>query len=213
MSALLSTATVVFDINILWVLGFTLLILRFLYRKCAYPELIRRLFVLLGLVLVFGACINMFSKMYTAVFLKDGRIYGVMSLGWFVLSVSVCCVILRIFLFFIKHRKILYKVQIEIDEEIINTTALLDSGNRLREPNTKRPVIIIEDTILKHEHKTDIIFLKTAGRECENMDIVYVKSLTLLEENKRFEDLYAGVSRHSLSKNGEFCALLHSELI
>ncbi len=211
LGGLLSLQSIVLKSNLIVIFGETLLILRIVYGNCTFAELIRRFFILVGVVLVFGAVANMFSVFYSGIFLKDNRLYGVLPVFAFVLSGALAAMIVFVFLFFTKHRKILYRVEMVIDGETINTTAFLDTGNRLREPKSKRPVIIIEDAILQGEHSKESIFLKTVGNERESIDMVYVKSLTLLDENREFYDLYAGIAEHSLSKNGEFHALLHSE--
>lgn len=207
----LSLQSFVFETNLIIIFFETLLILRLVFGKCTYAELIRRFFVLLGVVLVFGAVANLFSVFYNGIFLKNSKLYGVLPAYAFILSCITAALISYVFLFFIKHKKLLYRVKMVIDSEIITTTAFLDTGNRLKEPRSSRPVIIIENAILTGEHSKENIFLKTVGNDRESIEMVYVKSLTLLDENREFYDLYAGIAEHSLSKNGEFHALLHSE--
>lgn len=189
----------------------TVFVLRLIYGKCSTPEFIRRFFVLLGIVLVFGAVMNMFSKLYTSMVLKNGRIYGILPPLWFIIAGSISSGFLLILLFFIKNRRMIYKIEILIDDEVIKTTALLDTGNSLLEPLSRRPVIVIDSKLIKDEHKKNTIFLKTAGCNRESMDMVYVTSLTILDKNRKIYDLYAGISNHPLSEKGDFFALLHSE--
>ena len=49
----------------------------------------------------------------------------------------------------ISKNEIIYEVEIKLDEKIINTKLLLDTGNMLKDPLSKSPVIIIEKKILK----------------------------------------------------------------
>ncbi len=212
LSGLLSLGSLILNVNILLLLIGTILILRIVYGKCTVPEMMRRFFVLLGIALVFGAVMNMFSKMYKGMFFKNERLYAVLSPSVFILAGLIGVTILSILLFFVKKRRTVYKIELLIDDEIIKTTALLDTGNRLFEPLTGRPVIVINPDLIKEEHKTQTIFLKTAGSEKESMEILYVTSLTVLDKNKKFYDLYAGISNHPLSDRGEFFALLHSEV-
>lgn len=211
LGGVLSLQSLIFETNLVIIFFETLLILRLVYGKCTYAELIRRFFILLGVVLVFGAVANLFSIFYSGIFLKNSKLYGVLPAYAFILSVIAATLIIYVFLFFIKHKKLLYRVKMVIDSEIITTTAFLDTGNRLKEPKSKRPVIIIENALLSGAHNRENIFLKTVGNDRESIDMVYVKSLTLLDENREFYDLYAGIAEHTLSKNGEFHALLHSE--
>lgn len=211
LSGLLSLEALIYDVNFLLIFIQTLLILRVVYGKCSIPEFIRRFFVLLGVVLVFGAVMNMFSKLYSGMFLKNGKIYALLSPLCFISAGVIGSFILSILLFFIKNKRTVYKIELLIDDEVIKTTALLDTGNRLLEPLSRRPVIVIDSELIKGEHEKSTIFLKTAGRDKESMEIVYVTSLTILDENRKIYDLYAGISNHTLSEKGEFFALLHSE--
>ena len=211
LSGLLSLEALIYDVNFFLIFAQTLVILMIVYGKCSIPEFIRRFFILLGIVLVFGAVMNMFSKLYSGMFFKNGKIYALLSPIIFILASAISSSLLSILLFFIKNRRTVYKIEVLIDDEVIKTTALLDTGNRLLEPLTRRPVIVIDEKMIKQEHEKNTIFLKTAGRDRESMDMVYVTSLTILDENRKIYDLYAGISRHPLSEKGEFFALLHSE--
>lgn len=211
LSGILSIQSLAFGTDFFLIFAETMLILWIVYGRCTIAEFIRRFFVLLGVVLVFGAVMNMFSKVYSQIFIKNGTIYALLSPLFFILGGVISSSVLSILLFFIKNRRMVYKIELLIDDEIIKTTALLDTGNSLLEPLSRRPVIVIDSDKIKQEHKKSEIFLKTAGRERETMEIVYVTSLTILDENRKIYDLYAGLSKHPLSEKGEFSALLHSE--
>lgn len=211
LAGVISIQYFVFETGILIVFLETIFVLWVVYGKCSIPELIRRIFVLLGIVLVFGAVMNMFSKLYSGMFLKNGKMYALLSPLTFILASVIALSLLYVLLFFTKNRRMVYKIEVLIDDEVIKTTAFLDTGNRLLEPLTRRPVIVIDGKMIKQEHKKNTIFFKTAGQDNESMEIVYVTSLTILDENRKIYDLYAGISNHPLSEKGEFFALLHSD--
>ena len=49
----------------------------------------------------------------------------------------------------INKNEIIYEVEIKLNEKIINTKLLLDTGNMLKDPLSKSPVILIEKKIIK----------------------------------------------------------------
>lgn len=189
----------------------TLLILRMIYGKSSFLELIKRFFIFLSIVLMYAAIMNAFTAMCSGVFLKDGRMYAVFPGFVFTLGAVLGFFVILTSAFFMKHKRNLYNVEIKTDKEVIKTKAFLDTGNGLLEPKSGKPVIIIEDSLIKENHERESIFLKTAVSDKEQLDMIKVESVVLLEENRIFYDLYAGISGQSLSKNGEFHALLNSK--
>ena len=189
----------------------TFLILRIVYGRCRMRELVRRFFIFLSVVLMYGAMMNVFTAMCSGIFVKDGKMYSVLPVAVFLFGAVVGCVVILIAGFFMRHKRNLFDVEIKTDSETIRTKAFLDTGNGLLEPKTGRPVIIIEDGLMREGHKRESIYLKTAASENERLDMIKINKITLLDENRVFENLYAGISEHRLSKNGEFHALLNSK--
>ena len=212
MGSIISIKSICFSKNILIDFFLTLLILRFLYGRCKLPELIRRFFVFLGIELVIASVFNMFTAFCVGIIRQGKHFYALMPWWWYLLGLCTSFLTVEILVFFIKHKRALYDVEIILSGEIIRTKALLDTGNRLYEPKSEKPIIIVEEELVRQNHKREDIYIKTAGSKNEHMEIVIVKRLILLDENRVYEDLYAGLVKHPLSKNGEFRSLLHSKL-
>lgn len=211
--ALLSVKSFVLGINFFMLVLETILVLRFAFKKCSTGETIRRFCVFFGVCLLFGSVMNVMCDARGGIFLKEDTVYHITSKTGFFSGIIITAGILGILSFFINHRKVLYNVEITTDFGTIFTTAFFDSGNRLKEPASGRPVIILEREIIKEElHNTQEIFFKTVGSKRSAMTVFYISRLRLADENKEFYNLYAGISEHKLSSNGEFHALLNSEL-
>ena len=189
----------------------TFLILRIVYGRCRVRELVRRFFMFLSVMLMYSAMMNIFTAMCSGVFVKDGKMYSVLPIAIFLFGAIAGLIVILISGFFMRHRRNLYEVEIKTGCESIKTKAFLDTGNGLTEPQTGKPVIIIEDGLIKEAYDRKSIYLKTAVSENERLDMIKIEKITLLDENRVFEDLYAGISEHKLSKNGEFHALLNSK--
>lgn len=213
MGSIISVKSICISKNLLIDFFLTLFILRFLYGKCKIAEIIRRFFIFFGTELVFGAVFNMFAIFYKGVATGQDSFYVILPWWWYLLGMSTAAIVVTILVFFIKHKRILYDIEIVLSEEVIKTRALLDTGNRLYEPRSQKPVIIVEESLLSKEHEKEDIYIKTAGNRSEHMEIVFVQKLILLDENRVYENLYAALALHPLSKNGEFHSLLHSKLI
>lgn len=214
-SAVLSVASFVLKAGIasaLVQLAGTAAVMRITFGKCVTAEFVRRCVVYLGVMFVISSAMNVFTASGRVGFFKDGKFFYVVSEIVFCFGLLICRLITGLIIFFVKNKKTLYDVEIATEDEIIYTKALLDTGNLLCEPESGRPVIVIEEALLSHDAKVcKKIRFKTAGSGEEEMDTVFLKYVRLVEENRTFFDLYGGVVRKNLSKNNEFHVLLHSK--
>lgn len=211
LGGLISVRALVFGNRYIADIAATVLILRIVYGKCLVRELVRRFFVLMAIALMYGAMMNVFTVMCIGRFIKNRKMYEVLPIFVFFIGAGIGLAAVAVSVFFMKHKRNLYNIEMKAENETIRTKAFLDTGNGLCEPNTGKPVIIIEDGIIKGEHKRESIYLKTAARNRERLDMIKIDRITLLDENRVFEDLYAGISEQKLSKNGEFHVLLNSK--
>lgn len=208
---LISVKSLLFGGGYILDIAASLLILKIIYGRCSGRELVRRFFILIAIILMYGAIMNVFTVMCIGSFIKGGRLYEVLPVFIFFIGTGIGFAVVAVSVFFMKHKRNLYNVEIKTENEIIHTKAFLDTGNGLCEPKTGRPVIIVEDDIIKCNHERKSIYLKTASRSNERLDMIKIDRITLLDENRVFEDLYAGISEQKLSKNGEFHVLLNSK--
>lgn len=130
-------------------------------------------------------------------------------------------------------------IKIDINEKSLYTNAIIDTGNFLREPITKSPVIVLEknelinivpDYILnnldkiiigkdldlgEYASKIRIIPFTSLGRE--NGILLGIKAdkvLVELEENSiNIKNIIIGIYNGILSKNGKYHALIGLDII
>ena len=85
------------------------------------------------------------------ILMKNGLFLGIYPIKIIILStiiVSMTIIIFTIIKQKTKYKDIFCKIEIYLNENIIKTTAMIDSGNMLKEPITNTPVIVIEHTLL-----------------------------------------------------------------
>ena len=110
------------------------------------------------------------------------------------------------------------EVEIKIDEKTIKTTAMLDTGNLLKEPITNTPVIVVEHTLLYDCIPEEILnhLEELLGGDfkniSENIKADYIKIKEEERESKK-KNIIVGIYNKSLTKRGEYRALLGIELL
>ena len=135
-------------------------------------------------------------------------------------------------------------IEVKINEEIIKTKAMIDTGNFLKEPITNKPVVVIEHTLLYHcipkqilnnieqilggdfsnipeeireEYISKLKFIPFSSLGKQNGMLIginakYIKIKS--EENENInENVIVGIYNKSLTKRGEYRALIGIELI
>lgn len=191
----------------------TVLLLRFVFGICSIAELIKRNFVFFGISFLFGAVMNLISDSSAGIIVKNNELYNISSVSSFFFAIMVSAGMLFVISFFVRNRRSLYNIEIITGDRVIKTTAFSDTGNRLTEPKSGRPVIILEREIIGEcPCGAKQLKFKTASDEQAYMTVFDIQKLRLIDENKEFFNLYAGICEHKLSKNGEFHALLNSAL-
>ena len=135
-------------------------------------------------------------------------------------------------------------IEVNINEEIIKTKAMIDTGNFLKEPITNKPVVVIEHTLLydcipkqilnnieqilggdftnvpeeiREEYISKLKFIPFSSLGKQNGMLIginakYIKIKS--EENENInENVIVGIYNKSLTKRGEYRALIGIELI
>jgi len=145
----------------------------------------------------------------------------------------------------ISIKDIFYNITIKINNTYINTKAMVDTGNLLKEPITNTPVIIVEHTLLYEAIPKEILnnLSNILGGDLslvpENIQNEYISKLRFIpyaslgkqngmllgitadevkitedfEEYKKIEKVILGIYDKSLTKRGEYRALLGIDLI
>lgn len=182
------------------------------------------------------------------VFMKDGMFVGNYILKVIMLGAIVAFLLIKISLKIIKtkiNQKDMYcKIKIKLNEKIIETKAMIDTGNMAKEPITNTPVIIVESTLLEEVLPRQIlnnlekILCGDLSQISEKMQEKYISKLRCIpfsslgkqngmllgiradevqveteDETKTTNNIIIGIYDKSLTKRGEYRALIGIELI
>lgn len=182
------------------------------------------------------------------VLIKNGIFVGGYILKIIMLGAIVSFVVIKISLKIIKTKinpKDMYcKIKIKLNGNIIETKAMIDTGNLAREPITNTPVVIVESTLLENTLPNQIlnnlekILCGDLSRISKEMQEKYIPKLRCIpfsslgkqngmllgiradeiqieteEEKKISNNVIIGIYDKSLTKRGEYRALIGIELI
>ena len=180
--------------------------------------------------------------------MKNGNFFGQYSLKVVFLGGIVGFAIIVIAFKVIKtklsSKDIFYDIEIEIEETKIETKAMIDTGNMLKEPITNTPVIVVEHTLLydsipkqilnnideillgnlemiesetREKYLTKLKFIPFSSIGKANGMLLGIKADKLIikneEETKEIEKVILAIYNKSLTKRGEYRALLGVNMI
>lgn len=182
------------------------------------------------------------------ILMKNGLFLGTYPLKTIVLGAIIAFIII-IAAFTVVKTKITKKdmfceIEIGINGEKIETTAMLDTGNLLKEPITNTPVIVLEHTLLydcipkeilnhldellggefsnipeeiKEEYISKLKFIPFSSLGKQNgmllgMKAEYIKIKGIDKEEEK-KNVIVGIYNKSLTKRGEYRALMGIELL
>lgn len=182
------------------------------------------------------------------ILMRNGLFLGTYPLKTIILGAIIAFVII-ITAFTIVKTKITKKdmfceIEIRLNGKTIETTAMIDTGNLLKEPITNTPVIVVEHTLLyesipkeilhnldeliggdfknvpetiKEEYITKLKFIPFSSLGKQNGMLLGIKAdeIKIKEDNKEEyrKNVIIGIYNKSLTKRGEYRALMGIELI
>ncbi len=184
------------------------------------------------------------------VLMRNGLFLGTYPLKTIILGAIISFVLIVVVFKIIKtqiSKKSMYcDIEIKLNEKIINTKAMIDTGNLLKDPITNTPVIVVERSLLyeclpkeilnniekilggdldsvpeniknKYISKLKIIPFSSLGKE--NGMLIGIKSEYIilknseLQEDKKIKNIIVAIYEKSLTKKGEYRALVGLELV
>lgn len=180
--------------------------------------------------------------------IKNGMFTGEYALKVIMLGALVAFIIVKISIKIIKTKitpKDMYcKIKMKINEKQIETNAMIDTGNLVKEPITNTPVVIVESSLLEgiipkeilnnlenilcgnlnnipqeiqEEYFTKLRCIPFSSLGKENGMLVGIKIPEIIaqneEEEKKTSNIIIGIYDKSLTKRGEYRALIGVELI
>ena len=144
----------------------------------------------------------------------------------------------------ISKKDMFCKIEIQLKGKKIETTAMIDTGNLLKEPITNTPVVVVEHTLLydcipkeilnhleewlggelehipeaiKEEYMAKLKFIPFSSLGKQNGMLVGIKAeqikIKVEEKEKIKENIIIGIYDKSLTKRGEYRALMGIELL
>lgn len=182
------------------------------------------------------------------ILMKNGVFVGDYILKVIMLGAIVAFITIKISLKIIKTKispKDMYcQIKIKINEKVLETKAMIDTGNLAKEPITNTPVVIVESTLLeeilpnKILNNLENILGGDLSQISEEMQEKYISKLRCIpftslgkqngmllgiradeiqveteEEKKTTNNIIIGIYDKSLTKRGEYRALIGIELI
>lgn len=184
------------------------------------------------------------------VLMRNGLFLGTYPLKTVILGAIISFILIVVVFKIIKtqiSKKSMYcDIEIKLNGKIINTKAMIDTGNLLKDPITNVPVIVVERSLLyeclpkeilnniekilggdldsipeniknKYMSKLKIIPFSSLGKE--NGMLIGIKSEYIilknneLEEDKKIKNIIVAIYEKSLTKKGEYRALVGLELV
>ena len=180
--------------------------------------------------------------------IKNGMFAGDYVLKVIILGAIVALIIVKISIKIIKNKlnpKDMYcKIKMKINEKTVETKAMIDTGNLVKEPITNIPVVIVERSLLEgiisneildnlenilcgnlsnisketqNEYFTKLRCIPYSSLGKENGMLVGIKIPEIMvqkeEEEKKTSNIILGIYNKSLTKKGEYRALIGVELI
>ncbi len=181
------------------------------------------------------------------ILMKNGLFLGTYPLKTILLGAVVAFIIVIATFALVKakitKKDIFCEIEIGLKDQKIKTTAMLDTGNLLKEPITNTPVIVVEHTLLydcipkeilnhldellggefdnipdkiKEEYASKLKFIPFSSLGKQNGMLIGIKAtyVKIKQEEKetKKENVIIGIYNKSLTKRGEYRALMGIEL-
>ena len=182
------------------------------------------------------------------ILMKNGLFLGTYPLKTIMLGVIVAFIVI-ITAFTVVKTKITKKdmfcnIEIQLNDKKIETIAMIDTGNLLKEPITNTPVIVVEHTLLyncipkeilnnldnllggefnnipeeiKEKYISKLKFIPFSSLGKQNGMLIGIKAdyinIKYEERKEKKENIILGIYNKSLTKRGEYRALMGIELI
>ena len=182
------------------------------------------------------------------ILMKNGLFLGTYPLKTIILGAIVAFIIIMTAFTVVKSKitkkDMFCEIEIQLNGEKIETTAMIDTGNLLKEPITNTPVIIVEHTLLydcipkellnhlddllggdfnnipkeiKEKYITKLKFIPFSSLGKQNGMLLGIKAdyvkIKDIENIEKKENIIIGIYNKSLTKRGEYRALMGIELL
>ena len=236
--------------NIILKIILSILIIYIAYNPQTVKQLWKTTLIFYLTSFVFGGAA--FALIYIVkpqeILMKNGLFLGTYPLKTVILAAIIAFIILITAFTIVKNkfsRKNMFcEIKVKLNNKLIETKAMIDTGNLLKEPITNTPVIILEHTLLYDCMSREILnnLNKILGGDFEaipqEIRQEYISRLKLIpfsslgkqngmlvgikadevkviyeEQENNYKDIVIGIYNKSLTKRGEYRALLGMDLL
>ena len=236
--------------NIILKIILSILIIYIAYNPQTVKQLWKTTLIFYLTSFVFGGAA--FALIYIVkpqeILMKNGLFLGTYPLKTVILAAIIAFIILITAFTIVKNkfsRKNMFcEIKVKLNNKLIETKAMIDTGNLLKEPITNTPVIILEHTLLYDCMPREILnnLNKILGGDFEaipqEIRQEYISRLKLIpfsslgkqngmlvgikadevkviyeEQENNYKDIVIGIYNKSLTKRGEYRALLGMDLL
>ena len=177
------------------------------------------------------------------IIMKNGLFLGTYPLKTIILGAIVAFAIIIIAVKIIRKKfttkDMICDIEIMLNNKKINTKALIDTGNMLKEPITNTPVVVVEKILLyecipkeilnninqiiggdlekipqqiqsQYISKLKLIPFSSLGKQNGMLLGIKVQQIKIIKESEEItkENIIVGIYQQSLTKNGEYQALM-----
>lgn len=196
-----------------------------------------------------GVALNLINNFNSdKISIKNGIYTGEDVFKIIILGAIFALIIVKISIKIIKNKLIpkdMYcKIKMKINEKIVETKAMIDTGNLVKEPITNIPVVIVESSLLngiipkeildnlenilcgnlsnisleiQNEYFTKLRCIPFSSLGKENGMLVGIKIPEILvqkdDEEKKTSNIIIGLYNKTLTKRGEYRALVGADLV
>lgn len=182
------------------------------------------------------------------IIMRNGLFLGTYPLKTIILGAIVAFAIIIIAVKIIRKKfttkDMICDIEIMLNNKKINTKALIDTGNMLKEPITNTPVVVVEKILLyecipkeilnninqiiggdlekipqqiqsQYISKLKLIPFSSLGKQYGMLLGIKVQQIKIIKESEEItkENIIVGIYQQSLTKNGEYQALMGMEFI
>ncbi len=182
------------------------------------------------------------------ILMKNGLFLGTYPLKTIMLGAIVAFLIIMTAFTVVKSKitkkDMFCEIEIQLNGKNIETTAMIDTGNLLKEPITNTPVIVVEHTLLydcipkeilnhleellggdfenipeaiKEEYRTKLKFIPFSSLGKQNGMLLGIRADAIkikgIDKEEKKEGIIVGIYNKSLTKRGEYRALIGIEMI
>ena len=236
--------------NLILKIILSILIIYIAYNPQTVKQLWKSILIFYLTSFVFGGAA--FALIYIVkpqeILMKNGLFLGTYPLKTVILAAIIAFIILITAFTIIKsklNKKDMFcEIKVKLNNKLIETKAMIDTGNLLKEPITNTPVIILEHTLLYDCMPREILnnLNKILGGDFEKIPQEirqeYISRLKLIpfsslgkqngmlvgikadevkviyeEQENNYKNIIIGIYNKSLTKRGEYRALIGLELL